>query len=88
MLAGRLPCPQRPRRPIALEHPDLDVERRLAGHLRDVILAAYLRDTVNARELLPDGSYRRIEPKAGEAPFDVQAWLLECYKAPRPLRAG
>ncbi len=60
----------------------------LARHLRDVILPAYLRDTVNTRELLPDGSYRRIEPKAGEPPFDVQAWLLGLYKAPRVARTA
>ena len=44
-----------------------------------MILPAYLRDTVNARELGPDGEWRKVEPAKGEAPFDVQAWLLTRY---------
>ncbi|HEX8995564.1 MAG TPA: polyphosphate kinase 1 [Ktedonobacterales bacterium] len=38
-------------------------------------LPAYLRDTANARRLLPDGSYKRIKPAKGEPPFDVQQWF-------------
>ena len=51
----------------------------LAGDLRDVILPAYLRDTVNARRLQPDGTYARVLPAPGEEPFDLQAWLLKRY---------
>ena len=51
----------------------------LAAHIRDVILPAYLRDTVNARQLGPDGEWRKVEPAPGTAPFDVQAWLLTQY---------
>src|SRR5258708_5210410 len=43
---------------------------RIAMH--DRLLTPALADTVNARELLPDGSYKRIRPKPGEAPFDSQ----------------
>src|SRR6185437_3959838 len=38
-------------------------------------LPAYLRDTANARRLLPDGSYKRIKPPKGVPPFDVQQWF-------------
>jgi polyphosphate kinase len=53
----------------------------LANRIRDEIASRYLADTVNARELQPDGSYRRVEPPPGAPPFDVQAWLLERYRA-------
>ena len=55
----------------------------LAARIRDDILPAYLRDTVNARQLMPDGTYARIEPAPGEEPFDVQAWLQREYRPPR-----
>ncbi len=56
-------------------------------------LPAYMRDTANARRLLPDGSYKRIKPAKGEQAFDVQQWfarqapdLLDelIVEAPRP----
>ena len=47
---------------------------RIAIH--DRLLTPALADTVNARELLPDGSYKRIRPKPGEAPFDSQNWFI------------
>lgn len=46
----------------------------LIGRVRDEILGAYLRDTLNAHVLQPDGAYVRPD---GTAPFDSQAWLLE-----------
>jgi polyphosphate kinase len=45
------------------------ISPELKQYLRDVYLAAYLRDTVNARSLRPDGSYRR--PTASDR-FDAQ----------------
>jgi polyphosphate kinase len=51
----------------------------LKADLRDEVLPAYLRDTVNARELQPDGTWPRVRPAEGEAPFDVQAWLMNRY---------
>ena len=57
----------------------------LISHLRDVVLDAYLRDTVNASQLREDGTWVRIDPLDGEAPFDVQAWFLERYKAGSPV---
>jgi polyphosphate kinase len=51
----------------------------LLARVRDVILPAYLRDTANARELGPDGEWRKREPAPSEAPFDVQSWLMTQY---------
>jgi len=46
------------------------------AQVRDGLLGVQLRDTVKARELQPDGSYRRVHPAPDEAPFDSQAWFL------------
>lgn len=48
---------------------------RLRKALKDEVLAAYLRDNVNARELQPDGSYQRIRPAVGEEAFDSQMYF-------------
>ncbi len=53
-------------------------------HLRDVVLDAYLRDTVNARALLTDGSYEPVRPKKDEKPFDAQAWFTTLYRKGSP----
>ena len=50
----------------------------IARHVRDVIFDAYLRDTARAYVLV-DRSYERIEPPAGEPPFDAQEFLLQWY---------
>jgi polyphosphate kinase len=47
------------------------------AYLRDEILDGYLRDTVQARELQPDGSYRRVAPATGEPPSSIWAHLIE-----------
>ncbi|MDQ3045301.1 MAG: polyphosphate kinase 1 [Chloroflexota bacterium] len=52
----------------------------LAAHVRDNLLPAYWRDTVNSRELGVDGVYRALSPAPGEAPFDVHEWLLREYR--------
>ena len=49
--------------------------------MRDDVLEMYLRDTVNARELLPDGAYAPVPPGEGVPPFDVQAWFLTQHAA-------
>lgn len=46
---------------------------KLRRYLKDEVLGAYLRDNVQARELLPDGSYLRVLPNDGEEPFDSQS---------------
>src|SRR5262249_30342146 len=46
---------------------------KLRRYLKDEVLDVYLRDTVNARELLSDGSYLRVLPDEHEdEPFDSQ----------------
>jgi polyphosphate kinase len=52
-------------------------DARLRRHLKDVIMAAYLRDNVKARRLLPDGSYERIQPAEGEERFDSQLHFMD-----------
>jgi polyphosphate kinase len=48
--------------------------------LREAILERLLKsalaDTANARELMSDGSYVRIQPAPGEPPFDCQKWFI------------
>jgi polyphosphate kinase len=40
------------------------------------ILEPELRDTANAWEEQSDGSYQRLQSRAGEKPFDSQAWSM------------
>jgi polyphosphate kinase len=44
-------------------------------YLKEDVLRAYLRDNVNARELQPDGSYKRVRTAAGVEPFDSQTYF-------------
>jgi polyphosphate kinase len=46
-------------------------------YLKDVLLAAYLRDNVRARELQLDGSYARVQLAQDEEPFDSQEYFIE-----------
>ena len=46
-------------------------------HLRDNVLAVYLRDNTRARIMQPDGTYVRLKPKEKEENIDVQDWLME-----------
>ncbi|HLV97400.1 MAG TPA: polyphosphate kinase 1 [Ktedonobacterales bacterium] len=48
---------------------------QLRAALRDKVLLQLLKDTVNARELQPDGSYRRRRPAEGHTPLDMQQWF-------------
>ena len=52
-------------------------DRALADRLRYEILDAYLLDTLSARELLPDGKYRRVTPRPGEPGIACQSALLD-----------
>ncbi|GHO88350.1 polyphosphate kinase 1 [Dictyobacter formicarum] len=45
--------------------------------LMERMIIPILADNANAHELLPDGNYQAIRPKAGEALFDSQKWFLE-----------
>ena len=51
--------------------------------LRD-ILQVHLRDTVQARRLLPDGSYERLSAQPGDTPLSSQAWMLQRWSS-RPV---
>ena len=53
---------------------------RMQADIRDVLLPAYLSDTVNTRELGSDGVWTAVQPKEGEEPFDLHSWLIEYYR--------
>jgi len=44
----------------------------LKKHLKDTVLAAYLKDNLNARELKSDGTYVRVRPQEKEPRYDSQ----------------
>ena len=48
----------------------------LKHYLKDVLLMAYLRDNVKARELQPDGTYKRVPLAPGEKRFDSQTFFV------------
>ena len=52
----------------------------LGKHMREVVLDAYLRDTVNARMLGRDEAWRPKTPEDGETPFDAQMWFMRRYR--------
>ncbi len=52
-------------------------EPNLLHSIRDQILAVHLRDNVKARQLLPDGHYRHLQPAKDETALDSQQWMLE-----------
>ncbi len=41
------------------------------------ILRIHLQDNVQARRLLPDGSYERVKPQPGEPELNSQLWMIE-----------
>jgi polyphosphate kinase len=53
------------------------VSPKLVQYLRDEVLAAYLADNTQAREMESNGSYKRLEPRGGEPGNNSQAWLLK-----------
>ncbi|MCI0350842.1 MAG: polyphosphate kinase 1 [Acidobacteriales bacterium] len=56
---------------------------KLVQHLRDDVLATYLADNTQAREMLSDGSYRRLAPRDDETQLNSQSWFLK-HRAERP----
>jgi polyphosphate kinase len=54
----------------------------LVAHIRDKLLTVYLRDTMRARILLPDGTYMRAQPEDGAAPIDSQAVFAAGHETP------
>jgi polyphosphate kinase len=49
----------------------------LLDALRDQILGVHLEDNVQARRMLPDGSYERMQPRDGEPKLNSQLWMVE-----------
>jgi polyphosphate kinase len=48
----------------------------LKHYLKNVVLAAYFRDNVKARELQPDGSYQVVKRAEGDKPFASQTFFI------------
>lgn len=51
------------------------LDQNLKTYLKDVVLAAYLRDNVKARVMNSDGTYVPPEIGSGEAPFNSQTFF-------------
>jgi polyphosphate kinase len=56
-------------------------EERLIRQLRDEVLETYLKDTVKARRMNPDGSYARVVPDSPDSPLNSQEWLIKHHLA-------
>src|ERR671927_83690 len=56
-------------------------DEKLKKYLKDVLLAAYLRDNVKARVLGPDGRYRPVPLEEGAERFNSQLYFID---APTP----
>lgn len=55
----------------------------LRQHIRERILAVYLEDNVKAREMTPEGLYRRVHPAEGEPAVNAQLALLRARTGAR-----
>jgi polyphosphate kinase len=49
----------------------------LRDSLFNQILSVHLRDNMQARRLLSDGSYERVQPQEGEPELNSQLWMIE-----------
>jgi polyphosphate kinase len=49
----------------------------LRDSLFNQILKVHLQDNMQARRLLPDGSYERVQPQEGEPELNSQLWMIE-----------
>jgi polyphosphate kinase len=58
---------------VLLSVPDPEIRRAILNYM----LKIHLKDNVKARELLPDGSYRKVKPKEGEKIINSQLWLIQ-----------
>jgi len=50
---------------------------KVVQYLRDEVLATYLADNTQARDMLSNGSYRRLAPNGDEPGINSQSWLLK-----------
>lgn len=62
-------------------------DRGIKRFLADKYLVSYLKDNVNAREMMPDGTYRMTARTDGEEPFDSQLYF-EDQRKPLDFIAG
>ena len=60
------------------------LDPQLRKYLKDIVLAAYLRDNVKARILNADGIYERPQVRAGEEPFNSQTYFEGDQSFPAP----
>jgi polyphosphate kinase len=52
-------------------------DSELRESLYQHILCVHLKDNMQARRLLPDGSYERVQPQDGEPELNSQQWMVE-----------
>ena len=52
-------------------------DEQIRVRLLDEVLRISMLDNVKARELQPDGTYRRLAPGDGETSIDSQTWFME-----------
>jgi polyphosphate kinase len=57
------------------------VSRPVLDLIRDSVLFVHLQDNVQARQLLADNSYVRLQPGPAEEPLDSQSWMLKNFAA-------
>jgi polyphosphate kinase len=50
---------------------------QLKESVRDQILFVHLKDNMQARRMMPDGSYERVQPEEGEPELNSQLWMIE-----------
>ena len=60
------------------------IDERARGRVHE-ILAAYFMDSAKAHRLDPSGSWKKIRPSEGEAPFSAQQAFYEAVKRRRAL---
>jgi len=53
----------------------------LKSRILNEILTIEMADNVKARELQPDGTYRRLKPENGQPPLNSQSWFMERARA-------
>lgn len=51
-------------------------DQKLRRHIKEDILAIYLRDTANARILMSDGTYQKVKARQPEDDFDAQLYFV------------
>jgi polyphosphate kinase len=50
---------------------------QLKESVRDQILFVHLKDNMQTRRMLSDGSYERVQPQEGEPELNSQLWMIE-----------